>query len=1459
MTVGTHTAAKAGKRVELRLTLRDATHDRDVVIDASAAATISELTAALAEHAAVASPGVLFADRLGRLRGDAAIAASGLLAGDVVSLTGPVVTRMVATRGSGAPVATLIAMGGPSAGLRLGLAAGRYVVGRDAGADVQIADASLSRTHFAVEIDGAGAATVSDVGSSNGTAIEGIGLAAGVTQQLEPGQAVEAGRSTFTCERWRPPDASATRVIGSRISFNRPPRVSRGFEPPTLRIDPPPAAQRAIKIPVVVAIVPVFMGATLFLLTRSPMMLMMAGFTPLMMIGSTVSERRSGRREHTVALKQFNASVGELELQLTSSRAEEQAERRAATPHAGELAARAIDHRPDLWERRPQDKDFLDLRLGVADQRSIVSVLFPTGGDPALRADVEEKIRSHETVPVVPVHVRCTHVGAIGIVGDAAVVDAVARWIVVQLATLQSPRDVVITAALSHERATSWHWLSWLPHVDHAASPLDGEHVAIGEQPARDLLRRVATIAGERRDEGDRKRARRRTTIVVLVDEDVAPEAVVVDDLLDGCAEIDVVAVWLARERRHLPGGCRVIVEVSSERAVADVTWTDTGTTVTDASVDALGPVIAESIARSLAPVDDTTAGGAAASVPRSVALVELLDLVEPTPPRIASRWQARDGDTLGAIIGAGADGGFSLDLRADGPHALVAGTTGAGKSELLQTWIAALAASHPPDRIAFLLVDYKGGAAFKDCVGLPHSVGMVTDLDEHQVHRALISLNAELKRREHVLHEAGARDLLELERRDPEGAPPSLVIVIDEFATLAKEVPQFVDGVVDVAQRGRSLGVHLVLATQRPGNAVTENIRANTNLRVALRVAGVAESDDVIGAPDAARLPRSVPGRALARTSPTELELFQAGYVGGRTASGAQTRPIEIRDVQPRAGSTTSGGTPTDTDEVTDLQLLVEAIRLATAELGITPPQSPWLPALGPAVSLDDVDRGGGAGGAGVATIGLVDEPQRQRQVAYAVDLAAEGSLLIYGAGGSGKTTLLRTIAAALASCASPRDLNIYGMDFAGRGLQALEALPHCGSVIPGEDEERVSRLISLMRRTIDMRSRLFADRRVANLADFQRLHPDEPLPRIVVLLDSYAGFVEAYDRVDLGRLVEALPRLVGDGRAAGVHFVITADRRAAVPAAVMSLITARVILRMANEDEYQMLGLQAKTVKGAILPPGRGFLPDGRELHVATVAGSAEASTEALALAGLAQQLAARSSQRAPGIEPLPLQVAAADLPVADVELTAPFGLDDLDLAPVTASLVDSHFLVIGPYRSGRSTALDTIAAGLRASTPGLKTHLLVPRRSWLGGEEWTTVARGMEECEAKVADLLDELVGGVDEGAPVLIVLDDAGELVESHVASSLETLIKRGRDTSLRILISLETGQARHYAAWVREIRKDGRGMLLDPNLDLDGELLGARLPRRSNALFPPGRGYVVNDGRVALAQVARRGG
>ncbi len=285
---------------------------------------------------------------------------------------------------------------------------------------------------------------------------------------------------------------------------------------------------------------------------------------------------------------------------------------------------------------------------------------------------------------------------------------------------------------------------------------------------------------------------------------------------------------------------------------------------------DQVSPAWTDRVARALAPVRDVSREDPADSIPADVRLLDILGMPEPTAEHILQSW-GRTGRTTRVPIGLGSGQPYEIDLRTDGPHGLIAGTTGAGKSELLQTLIASLAVANRPDEMTFVLIDYKGGAAFKDCARLPHTVGMVTDLDGHATERALESLAAELRRREEILLDAGAKDIddyNDLRTADP-GLPamPRLVLIIDEFAAMVTELPDFVTGLVDIGRRGRSLGVHLILATQRPAGVVTADIRANTNLRIALRVTDPDESTDVLDSPEAAQISKSTPGRCYVRS----------------------------------------------------------------------------------------------------------------------------------------------------------------------------------------------------------------------------------------------------------------------------------------------------------------------------------------------------------------------------------------------------------------------------------------------------------------------------------------------------------------------------------------------------------------------------------------------------------------
>ena len=333
------------------------------------------------------------------------------------------------------------------------------------------------------------------------------------------------------------------------------------------------------------------------------------------------------------------------------------------------------------------------------------------------------------------------------------------------------------------------------------------------------------------------------------------------------------------------------------------------------------------------------------------------------------------------------------------------------------------MASAHSPQRVTFLLVDYKGGSAFRDCVELPHTVGLVTDLSPHLVRRALASLSAELRYREHLLARYNAKDLVELERRGEVDAPPSLIIVVDEFAALVQEVPEFVEGVVNVAQRGRSLGLHLILATQRPAGVIKDNLRANTNLRLALRMADESDSADVLGSSMAAYFDPALPGRAVSKSGPGRLTPFQTGYAGGWTSDTPPPPQIRIETLsyglsqvwEPPVNESDFDHARADRGP-TDIQRLVSTIGIAAKTAELPTPRVPWLPELCPVYDLARLPT---ARRDDQLVFGVADDPDHQAQPVVAFNPDKEGNLAVFGASGSGKSVFLRTIALAAGSTA--------------------------------------------------------------------------------------------------------------------------------------------------------------------------------------------------------------------------------------------------------------------------------------------------------------------------------------------------------------------------------------------------------------------------------------------------------
>lgn len=707
------------------------------------------------------------------------------------------------------------------------------------------------------------------------------------------------------------------------------------------------------------------------------------------------------------------------------------------------------------------------------------------------------------------------------------------------------------------------------------------------------------------------------------------------------------------------PGADTPAVEVAdradqlTERCTAVLTWDPDGARLTGPAAEGrpgrvrpflATPDLAEHVARAMARWTDPGPGGV--GLPERVGLA---GLVEPA---------TEDGrHSLACPLGLGADGPVPVDLVADGPHALVAGTTGAGKSELLRTWVTGLALRHPPDALAFVLVDYKGGSAFDACARLPHVTGVVTDLDPGLAHRLLVSLRAEVREREARLRRDGAGDL-----RDLGDGPPRLVVVVDEFATLAADLPDFLGALVDVARRGRSLGLHLVLATQRPAGAVSDDIRANTALRIALRTLDPADSQDVLGGPEAARLPAGRPGRAWIRAGGPPV-LVQVATTAGHTIRPAGP-PVQVR--------VAGGPWPHRADDgPTDLTHLVATV---AAAWGDRPrPVPTWLPPL-----PDQLVADGRADGETVL-LGRVDQPTLRRQVdlTWSPD---DGPLVVLGGRRSGRSTALATAVIGLARARPATDLHVHVVD-GGDGLGALAALPQVGAVVAGHDRGSVRRLVG---------------RLGAELAD-RRQGGDGPLTILVV--DGYEALLDGIDDVEGLRLLDALDRLAREGSRHRLALAVTATRPSAL---APSLLAAPTLVALGLDDpaDHAVLGLPVPT---AAPRPGRGQTRAGDEVQLARP-GPGDLAT---VVAAVAASQPACAPGRGPGsVGPLPERVALAPLGRRDGAVV--IGLRDRDLRFAAVALrPGDRFVIAGPPRSGRSAALDLLLAA-----PGLPARTVLRR---------------------------------------------------------------------------------------------------------------------------------------------------
>ncbi|HUA28693.1 MAG TPA: FtsK/SpoIIIE domain-containing protein [Streptosporangiaceae bacterium] len=1359
-------------------------------------------------------------------------------------------------------VAHVTVIQGPDAGKRVPLPGGNVTIGRGNGCDLVLSDTLVSRRHVRVFL-APGSAEILDLGSANGITLNDEPVTRGAWL---PGDRLRIGETVLGIEFAGAPPAAGS-AQAATTAFNRSPVLTGSYAGQTLETPELPETERPPRFQLLPLLAPFVLGGVLFAITKNAETLIFVALSPLMMVANVVEGRMNTSRGNKGSMTALRRELGELGQAADQVHAAEWRARNAEHPPTAQCLDAAARQSPLLWSRRPGTPRFLDIRVGAATQDSRLQ--FETQRNrravPAAQAELDNLLGKYRAIRDVPFTLSLTQHGAVGIAGEPVAALDVSRAVLCQLAALHSPAEVVLTAFCGSRSANDWDWLKWLPHTSSAHSPITGPHLVAGPESVlllaqlEDLVR--ARLAGA---------AETGAAVVVLIDSRIPGDRARLVELSRMGQAAGVYCVWLAQRAEHLPAACTAYIDVRGGRNVS-VGDSITSTSTAGIAADGVDEATATRFARAMAPLLDAGAVIADDSdLPHTVSWLELNDpRIAEDPGAIIERWQestsiltgpaappggSRRPGTLRAIVGVAADGPHALDLRLHGPHALVGGTTGSGKSELLQTWILAMAAAHSPQRVTFLLVDYKGGSAFRDCVHLPHTVGLVTDLSPHLVRRALRSLGAELTYREHLFAAKHVRDLEELEKAGDPETPPSLVIVVDEFAALVHEVPEFVDGVVNVAQRGRSLGLHLVLATQRPAGVIKDNLRANTNLRLALRMADESDSTDVLGSPESAHFDPALPGRAVSKTGPGRLVPFQAGYVGGRTNADRRDPDVKIEELVIGEGRTwlppESAARPVHPEQGrSDIARITDSIRRAAELAQLPPPRRPWLDEL---AHVYDLARLPTRRRDDELVFGVIDEPDQQQQSVAAFYPDHEGNLAIFGTGGAGKSTTLRSLAIAAGLTARGGPCQVYCLDFSSRGLDMLADLPHVGAVIAADEGDRVRRLMRMLLAMADDRARRYAAVRAGTITEYRSGGGAPQEPRIIILLDGFTAFRHQYESADGGRWFDALANLAADGRPLGIHLILTADRPGSLPSRFSSRVQRRLVLRLADDNDYYMAG----TESGALTPdspPGRGLL--GRaEFQVAVFGGATETTAQARAISQLAAAMRRQQVSDAPRVEQLRTIVRLSELP-ATADGRPAIGVADDILGPV-GFRPEGVFLISGPPASGRTTAAATVMIALDRAAPGVVPVLFGGKRSPLASLGiWQQIATDPAEVAEAAAKIDQAAAGGGADAQRYAVVIEAVSDFLSTPADAPLVAMIKTLTRLGHVIIAEAETSALGGGWPLLNALKSGRTGLALQPEQG-DGTIVyKTDFPRSRRTDYPPGRGLLVEGGHVRLLQVA----
>lgn len=988
-------------------------------------------------------------------------------------------------------------------------------------------------------------------------------------------------------------------------------------------------------------------------------------------------------------------------------------------PSLETLVRSAMKLDESLWNHVPTEEGYLDVRIGRGSREfsveiSIQKERFSLEDDPLKKyaSVIQNKYKYLNNVPV-SVNLRNTNI--LGIVGERNRQVDLIKLIITRLAITHSYDEVKFAVIFNKREYDYWEFAKWLPHSWSndkknrlIADDIDGTHLVMS------CLREIyeERLAAEVNHEEEIILP---NYIVFITDYDLINRDANIKKFIENSSGRGFTFVLGYESIGKLPSSCQNIIQLSSEECTIYDKNDNSGKMISFIPDICQGTNV-KKIAEVLASVKVSKITEET-MVPESLNFMGLYRAKNVADLVIERRWkESQSHKTLEAPIGMGSNEEvFSLNIheKYHGPHGLIAGTTGSGKSEFIQSLILSLAINYHPYDVSFVLIDYKGGGMANAFTNLPHVSGTITNLEGNQIKRSLISLNSELKRRQAIFKEYGVNHIDSYQIKYKKGLAnkplPHLIIISDEFAELKSQEPEFMSELISTARIGRSLGVHLILATQKPSGVVNDQIWSNTRFRICLKVADKMDSKEMLKRDDAASI--TLPGRCYVQVGNDEIfKLIQSGYSGakyirnGSNITDDNSVSITCIDLQGKELYKTSRKIKDEDTDETQLTAIVDYINKYSKKQGIIPLKL-WLPPLPKALYLDDVEkRVGGFNGKEWEScmewldpiVALYDEPEKQSQNTLDVNFGQNGHFILYGAPGTGKTTFLQTLIYALAKRYTPEFVNMYIMDFGSRSLSYCKFLPHTADVVFSDDEEKIKKLFQKISEEISLRKKALAEYGVGNLSAYMQAS-GKTIPAILLIIDNFAAFVELYSNYE-----NEIIKISREGGNYGVYLVMTSASVNAVKRRITENIKSVFTLQLNDTYDY-----------ASVLGRTEGVFPEnakGRGL--ARVGGVVEFQT-ALAVRELNEaervkkikEVFATMDKCWTGYRPKPIPVIPEDMSIKSVVYSdeyvdainkgeIPLGYDTESVELISIDNSKIHLLnILGDPGSGRSNLLATV----------------------------------------------------------------------------------------------------------------------------------------------------------------------